>query len=147
MKTSNQAEQRRHSRAELNRSLACSIQLGTDIRLGLLTNISKDGLSFRYINQDYARISAGTLCQLILLDCSGNTLVDEIGARVVYDNSSNEDYSYSLLIMRKIGIEFNELPKDNGKKLDLLLSSFSPQTKNRSQIYLSDALDLDWVKF
>ena len=89
------------------------IHFGSEFRAGSLTDISKSGLSFTYIDQDYTRITTGTFCELTLFDVidgDSKPIMDDISAMVVYDCSVNEEKRFSLIPENKIGVEFNVLP-------------------------------------
>ena len=108
MKTNIQKERRRQQRTAINRSLGCIIDIGSQLRAGLLIDISRSGLSFKYIHQGHTRITTGTFCELTLFDYDRKFVMEDISAMVVYDCNANEENN--LLSENKIGVEFNVPP-------------------------------------
>ena len=108
MKTNIPTERRRQQRTAVHKSLGCIIAIGSEFRAGLLTDISRSGLSFKYIDQGHTRITTGTFCEFTLFGYDREFVMEDISAMVVYDCRANEENN--LLSENKIGVEFNVLP-------------------------------------
>ena len=121
-----QKERREDFRVAVRESLAACIKADSETRLGILTDISRGGLAFRYVDFDYKPVSPGKTCRLTILNRDHEILVDKVQARIAYDRDATQEFSFSLLKMKKIGIEFDGLPKDYTILLESLLGSFQP---------------------
>ena len=75
-------------------------------KLGQIRDISKTGLSFRYIDSEEEHPDAREL--KIILD-SGGLCVDKVPFKKVTDFEIKSEFSFSAIKMRQIGLQFGEL--------------------------------------
>jgi hypothetical protein len=84
-------------------------------KLGQIRDISKMGLSFRYIDSQEAPEDAREL-KIIL--GSGGLCVDEVPFKKVTDFEIKSEFSFSSIKMRQIGLQFGELSPSQRIHLD-----------------------------
>ncbi len=75
-------------------------------KLGQIRDISKTGLSFRYIDSE-EEPADGRELKIIL--GSGGLCVDKVPFKKVTDFEIKSEFSFSSIRMRQIGLEFGEL--------------------------------------
>jgi len=75
-------------------------------KLGQIRDISKTGLSFRYIDSEEEQAEAREL-KIIL--GSGGLCVDKVPFKKVTDFAIKSEFSFSSIKMRQIGLQFGEL--------------------------------------
>ena len=75
-------------------------------KLGQIRDISKTGLSFRYIDSEEAPADGREL-KIIL--GRGGLCVDKVPFKKVTDFEIKSEFSFSSIRMRQIGLEFGEL--------------------------------------
>jgi hypothetical protein len=83
-------------------------------QLGQIKDISKMGLSFRYIDSQEEHAEASEL-KIIL--GSGGLCVDKVPVKKVSDFAIKSEFSFSSIKMRRIGLEFGNLTQDQQLRL------------------------------
>ena len=84
-------------------------------RLGQIKDISLRGLSFRYIDSHEKRENADAL-KIILGD--EGLYLDNVPFRKISDFEIENEFSFSRIKMRQIGLEFGELTAEQKMRLD-----------------------------
>jgi hypothetical protein len=84
-------------------------------RLGQIRDISKRGLAFRYI--DYGD-EAGENTELKIIIGSGGVYLDKLPFTKVTDFEIKNEYSFSSLKIRQIGLEFGKLTAQQLSRLE-----------------------------
>jgi hypothetical protein len=75
-------------------------------QLGQIKDISKTGLAFRYIDHGDA---SGEASELKIIIRKGGLYLDKLPFKKVADFQLKNEYSFSSLIMRQIGLQFGDL--------------------------------------
>jgi len=75
-------------------------------KLGQIKDISKSGLSFRYIDSEEQPADAS---ELKILLGNGGLCVDKIPFKKVTDFEIKSEFSFSSIKMRQIGLQFGDL--------------------------------------
>jgi hypothetical protein len=104
------------------RITAVDVVTDSEARLGILTNISKDGLAFSYIGgSGEGAIEAKKPCTLALYELNGKALIENIPAKVICDRHKIKRSEYSFLAMKECYINFSWLPRHLARQLDLII--------------------------
>ena len=88
-----------------------------DSRLGQIKDISIRGLSFRYIDRN-EKLEANEL-KIILGD--EGLYLDNVPFKKISDFEIENEFSFSRIKMRQIGLEFGELTAEQKMRLDRLI--------------------------
>jgi len=75
-------------------------------QLGQIKDISKTGLAFHYIDHGDA---PGEVSELKIIIGKGGLYLDKLPFKKVADFRLKNEYSFSSLIMRQIGLQFGDL--------------------------------------
>ena len=89
-------------------------------RLGQIRDISKRGLAFRYIDHGD---EAGETSELKIIIGSGGVYLDKLPFIKVTDFEIKNEYSFSSLKMRQIGLEFGKLTKQQLSRLEQFIQT------------------------
>ncbi|CAB1080035.1 hypothetical protein JY97_08670 [Alkalispirochaeta odontotermitis] len=84
-------------------------------KLGQIKDISKRGLSFRYIDHGG---SAGEASELKIIIGKGGLYLDKLPYKKVADFAIRSEHSFSTLNMRQIGLQFGELTRQQCLRLE-----------------------------
>lgn len=84
-------------------------------KLGQIRDISKIGLGFRYIDHGE---EPGETTELKIVIGSEGVYLDKLPFRKVSDFEIKNEYSFSSLKMRQIGLQFGELTKHQTSRLE-----------------------------
>ena len=84
-------------------------------RLGQIRDISKRGLSFRYIDSEKEHPDASEL-KIIL--GSGGLCMDRVPFKKVADFEIKNEFSFSSIKMRQIGLQFGDLTPEQQVRLN-----------------------------
>ena len=118
-----QIDHRKQARTELSVEIAVRLKTASEIKAGLLTDISRGGLAFRYVGDVGDEVfEANKPCTLSLKESSnGEVLIKNLPAKVVCDGHIPKEYRYSLLPMNKCSVQFRELPTHLAARLEMLI--------------------------
>jgi hypothetical protein len=83
--------------------------------LGQIRDISKIGLSFRYIDSGD---EPGETSELKIIIGMGGVYLDKLPFRKVHDFEIQNKYSFSALKMRQIGLQFGKLTTQQSVQLE-----------------------------
>ena len=89
-------------------------------KLGQIRDISKRGLAFRYIDHGD---EAGETSELKIIIGSGGVYLDKLPFIKVTDFEIKNEYSFSSLKMRQIGLEFGKLTKQQLSRLEQFIQT------------------------
>jgi hypothetical protein len=124
--TKYQTEQRKSKRISGYDGASVVLTHGSSSMMGLITDISKGGLAFRYLDQktnhqeepaDYAELS-------VLWKTEGIE-IENLHCKIIEDYDASPEYSFSLVPMRKCRVEFVDLTPEQEARLDKLIEQFA----------------------
>ena len=110
----NFAERREHKRFEVKEGAFASIR-GPVSKLGQITDISRGGLAFRYIDTGSRPESSFDLD--ISLTDNGFHL-GEVLCKNISDSEINNEFFFSSIAMRRLGVQFMELTHKQASSLE-----------------------------
>jgi hypothetical protein len=84
-------------------------------RLGQIKDISSHGLSFRYIDS-HEKLETASELKIILGD--RGLYLDKVPFKIISDFKVENEFSFSRVHMRQIGLEFGELTAGQRDRLD-----------------------------
>jgi hypothetical protein len=84
-------------------------------RLGQIRDISKIGLAFRYIDHGD---EPGETSELKIIIGSGGVYLDKLPFKKVSDFEIENEFSFSSLKMRQIGLQFGKLTAEQQRRLE-----------------------------
>jgi hypothetical protein len=84
-------------------------------KLGQIKDISKMGLSFRYIDHGSTQAEA---CELKIIIGRGGVYLDKLPYKKVADFEIRNEHTFSSLKMRQIGLQFGELTRQQCTRLE-----------------------------
>lgn len=113
-KTRTSVERRRQPRFKVAEGVFAAL-VNHDSKLGQIRDISRIGLAFRYI--DYGDESS-EVSELKIIIGSGGVYLDKMPFRKVFDFEVENEYSFSSLKMRQIGLQFGKLNRRQRARLD-----------------------------
>ena len=96
-----------------------------DSKLGSITDISRDGLAFRYIDfgsEDEKECLESPTVSIV--NDAGFALHD-VPCRIITDDYSQPEYSFSTLRMNKCRLQFVDLTPEQQAQLDYFIANFS----------------------
>ena len=132
-KTRNQNEQRKHKRfSDAYGAAAAVLTLGSWSKLGLITDISRGGLVFRYLDFKIApKEEPAGWAELKIIWESRDLSIKSMPCRVIEDYDASPEYSFSLVSMRKCRVAFGDLAPDQKAQLDLIIDHFAASKSER----------------
>jgi hypothetical protein len=89
-------------------------------KLGQVMDISKRGLSFRYIDDGKSPVATSWLTLFIVGD---DFLLERVNFKLVSDQEVTNEYPNSVLRVRKCSVQFQTLSEGQLDKLDYILRS------------------------
>jgi hypothetical protein len=96
-----------------------------DSKLGSITDISRDGLAFRYIDfgsEDKEECLESPTVSIV--NDAGFALHD-VPCKIITDDNSQPEYSFSTLRMNKCRLQFVNLTPEQQAQLDYFIANFS----------------------
>jgi hypothetical protein len=115
-------DRRKHPRFKVNRRLVVTLKTESEAKLCIITDISRGGLAFRYLNDGKQEVCQNnTLCMLTLCEADGKVLIANIPARIVHDCQSPEELFFSLVQMRRCCAQFRAMSPEQRSKLDIII--------------------------
>jgi hypothetical protein len=107
-------ERRKHPRFKAADGVFAAL-VNHNSKLGQIQDISRMGLSFRYIDQGDGTGEAG---ELKIIIGKGGLFLDKLPFRKVTDFELKNENSFSSLKMRQIGLQFGELTRRQHSRLE-----------------------------
>ena len=89
-------------------------------KLGQIRDISKRGLAFRYIDHGD---EPGENSELKIIIGSGGVYLDKLPFRKVSDFEIKNEYSFSSIKMRQIGLQFGKLTSHQSSRLEYFIKN------------------------
>lgn len=94
--------------------------------MGLITDISKDGLAFRYLDfQTFPKEEPADWAELKVIWESRDLFIENIPCRVIGDYDASLEYYLSFVPMRKCTVAFGDLAPDQTAQLEHLIEHFA----------------------
>ena len=112
-------ERRRQPRFKVAEGVFAALVNHTS-KLGQIRDISKRGLAFRYIDHGEAPVET---TELKIIIGSGGVYLDKLPFRKVADFEIKNEYSFSSLKMRQIGLQFGELTSRQSSRLEYFIQN------------------------
>ena len=112
------AERREHERYAARDDVVAALRSSLKSKVGLVMNVSRGGLAFRYVE------STDMVAEPLELDLKlGETGVNLKGVpvKLVNDTSMANEFSFSLIPLRKCSLQFGQMTREQTSKLELLL--------------------------
>ena len=119
--TAHQIGPRTHTRFRVE-CIAC-VKL-SNARVGIITEISREGLVFRYIHED-ADEKRNTNELLTVSILKNGFSIYNLPCRIIKDSDILPEYYLSSAKMHKCYIQFEELTEDQKSQLDYFISHFT----------------------
>jgi hypothetical protein len=114
-------ERRRHKRSR-SKEGAYAILSGPVSKMGQILDISRGGLSFRYIDiGDRPRKT----CVLDILRDDNAFRLENVGFKVISDLDASKDFPFSTIPMRRCGGEFTGLSNGQIYDLEYVIESYT----------------------
>lgn len=128
-------ELRRHHRFQLQQGAIAVLSCESRVRLGLVSDISRGGLAFSYIDHLLdPRIAPGEPAQLRLTWHERDFHLKNVDCQVVMEQEIMPENSFIQLPMKKCRVKFLELTAEHMAQLNALLASFSPEPFHHERI-------------
>ena len=89
-------------------------------KLGQIKDISKRGLSFRYIDHGGA---TGEASELKIIVGKGGLYLDKLPYRKITDFAIRNEHTFSSLTMRQMGLQFGELSRQQCDRLEKFIQN------------------------
>lgn len=106
-----QTDRRKYPRFKVRDNLAAKMQNDRS-KLGIITDISRGGLAFRYIEFDKHEIDLKEQVELAIICSTDNFYWHDVPCEIIMDGHSPPEYSFSSLSMRKCHVQFDEMTSD-----------------------------------
>ena len=119
-------ERRKHRRYQVQDGAFAALNSPSEAKLGLICDISKAGLAFRYVaDKNDRKEFAHSSCTLdILFDAEGYYL-ENLPCSTVWEQHLHREKSFSHLMVRKCSVCFDELSSDQQASLTYFLDNFA----------------------
>ncbi len=119
MQQNNLLERRKHKRYQVMKN----VLVFNSSTFGQIINISKGGLSFRYLAQkDDPPLS---VFEIGILNGDNGFYLDKLGCRTITVNDTPPIHPTSSTIIRRTGIQFTDLTPDQNKRLAHFLTNYT----------------------
>ena len=119
-------EQRKHKRFRAQYGAVAALDNMSDVRLGLITDISKGGLAFCYVDHGTHLETEGREDSKLEISLTAKDFyLDKLLCRLVLDCDIPAEESATLLPMKKCSVQFAELAPHQVSQLDYFLENFT----------------------
>lgn len=128
-----QRDQRKNRRFKAREGSVAALKFEICRKSGMITDISRGGLAFRYLAPDYEGEEnlAGPSAINISYGANGVSLFSG-PCKIVKDNYTPPEYSFCLGLIRKCSVQFGELTADQKSRLEYFITHFTKGSiKNR----------------
>lgn len=106
-----------------------------DSKLGTITDISRGGLAFRYIDFGYEAEEDSVEAPEVSIVNDAGFALHNVPCKIIMDDYSQPEYPFSTLRMNKCRLQFEELTPDQQAQLDYFIANFAKR-------YLDETFDL-----
>ena len=119
-------ERRKHRRFKALYGAVAALDNRSDVSLGLITDISKGGLAFCYVDHGTHSETGRTGASRLEISLTAKDFyLDKLSCRLVLDHDIPPEESASLLPMKKCSVQFADLAPQQDKQLDYFLENFT----------------------
>lgn len=115
-------EKRRHERFQAKKWVTTAVRCGSKSKVGILVDISEGGLAFRCPD------GADNLkqpCDLTIVCSDVDFRMSGIPIKLISDMRIENEMSFTMMSMRRYGIQFGEMDLDQRRMLDYLIENFT----------------------
>jgi hypothetical protein len=116
-----QVDRRQQKRYKVSEGVFVAL-LNNGRKLGQIQDISNKGLSFRYIDSEDEPADMG---ELRILSRSEGFFLDGVPFKKISDFEIKSDFSFSLIKMRQMGLQFGKLTSEQKILLDHYIQELS----------------------
>jgi len=117
-------ESREYERFQVHYGVVAALECETRVRAGLVNDISRGGLSFRYLESKNE-----PKCSSQELKISWNTkkdfYIDSVPCRIASDQPLSSKEYYSYLPMRKCSVTFGEMTPEQMSQIEYFIKNFT----------------------
>jgi hypothetical protein len=96
-----------------------------DSKLGTITDISRDGLAFRYIDFGYEDEVESLVAPEVSIVNDAGFALHNVPCRIIRDDYSQPEYPFSTLRMNKCRLQFVEMTPEQRAQLDYFIANFA----------------------
>ena len=130
-----QANRRNYSRFQVR---AGAIAALNDTKLGTITDISRAGLAFRYIDFGYEEEEdIKNLREVSIVNDAGFAL-HNVPCKVIKDDYSLPEYPFSSLRMNKCRLQFVQLTAEQQAQLDYFIATFPKRSVGEAVDFIGE---------
>jgi hypothetical protein len=113
------AERREHKRFEVQEGAFASLR-GPVSKLGQITDISKGGLAFRYIDTG---VSPDSSFELDISLSDNGFHLEKVSCKSISDSEITNKFHFSSITMRRLGVRFEELTHNQASQLEYFIQA------------------------
>jgi hypothetical protein len=130
-----QANRRKYRRYQVR---AGAIAALNDTKLGTITDISRAGLAFRYIDFGYEeQEDIKDLREVSIVNDAGFAL-HNVPCKVIKDDYSLPEYPFSSLRMNKCRLQFIQLTAEQQAQLDYFIATFAKRSVDEAVDFIGE---------
>lgn len=120
-------DRRAHERFLARNGTIAAVISDTGLKLGVISDMSKGGLAFRYIEQNpqESLVATDMPCKVDILVNEENFYAEKLPCTVVAENALPPENLYIPLPMKKCRIRFGELTANQMSQIDHFLDNFT----------------------
>ena len=112
-------ERRGHKRFEVKEGAFASLK-GPVSKLGQITDISRGGLAFRYIDTG---VRPARLFDLEISLTDNTFRLKEVSCKSISDSEITNEFHFSSITMRRLGVQFEKLTQDQNSQLEYFIQN------------------------
>jgi hypothetical protein len=109
-----------------------------DTKLGTITDISREGLAFRYIDFGYEEEESLKGLQEVSIVNDAGFALHNVPCKVIKDDYSLPEYPFSSLRMNKCRLQFIRLTAEQQSQLDYFIANFAKRSVGESLDFQSE---------
>ena len=122
-------ESREYERFQVHYGVVAALVCETRVKAGLVTDISRGGLSFRYL--DHKKEPKWSSHKLkISWNTKKEFYVDSVPCKIASDRSMPTEESYSYSPMRKCSVTFGALTSEQMSQVEYFIKNFTKEPIN-----------------
>lgn len=134
-----QANRRNYHRFKVRAGAIAALD---DTKLGTITDISRSGLAFRYIDFGYEEEEdLNDLLEVSIVNDAGFAL-HNVPCKVIKDDYSLPEYPFSSLRMNKCRLQFVQLTAEQQSQLDYFIANFAKKTVGETLNFIGEQSQL-----
>lgn len=122
-------------RFQVRYGTVAALECASHVKAGLVTDISRDGLSFRYLdhgidNQEEPNWPSHKL--KISWNAKKDFYIDKVPCEILSDRLMPVKESYSYVPMRKCSVRFGEMTPGQRSKVEYFIENFTKDSTDKS---------------